>query len=74
LRTSRKHATRFLVTSFGECYESTVLMTACYWPPCHCIPTQTFVSVSVELNRNGSQWVMDSNNGVLSPLFIAYMN
>jgi len=37
--TSRKHTARFLVKSFGECFE-----VACYWPSSCCIPAQKFVS------------------------------
>jgi len=50
--TSRKHTTRFPVNNFRECYASTVLTAACYWPWVHCIPAQTLVSVSTELNHN----------------------
>jgi len=46
---SRNHTTGFLVKSFGECCESTVLTAACYWPSSHCIPAQRFVSMLGEL-------------------------
>ena len=39
LSTSRKHATRFLVKSFGECCGSMALTAACYWLWSHCIFT-----------------------------------
>jgi len=66
LSTSRKHTTGFLVTNFVECCVSTVLtMTAaCYWPSSYCIPAQTFVSVSGELNYDRSPLVLDSDRGV----------
>ena len=51
LSTSRKHTARFIVKS---------LRTACFWPSCHCIPAQKFVSVLAELNHNRSPWMMDS--------------
>jgi len=47
-----------------KCCRSTVLTAACHWPSSHCIPAQTFVSVSGELNHNCSQWVLNSENGV----------
>jgi len=62
LSTSRKHATGFLVESFGECCGSTVLTAACYWPSSHCIPAQKFVSASGELNQGRSPWLLDSDN------------
>jgi len=46
---------------FGECCGRTVLMSACYWPPSHCIPAQMFVSVSVQLNHKCSPGVLDSD-------------
>jgi len=61
LSTLREHTSGFLVKIFGECYESTVLTAACYWPSSHCIPTKKFVSVSVELNHNRSPWALDIN-------------
>jgi len=56
--------TGFLVKSFGECCVSTVLTAACYWPSSHCIPGQTFVSVSGELNHDRSPLGLDSDKGV----------
>jgi len=44
----RKHTTRFLVKSFGECWSSTVLTAACYWLSSCCIPAQKFMSVTAE--------------------------
>ena len=46
-----KMSTHALSTSrkgLGSFCRSTVLMATCYWPSSHCIPTQKFVSVSVE--------------------------
>jgi len=76
LLTSRKHMTRFLVKSFGECCGTTVLMAACYCPSSHCVPAQKFMSVSTELNHNRSPLVVGLRQGcVLSLfLFIVYMN
>ena len=39
-------------------------MTAGYWPPSHCIPTQEFVSVSEEFNHNPSWLVLNFKKGV----------
>ena len=47
--TSRNRMTAFVVRSSGKCCRSTVLTIACYLPPSHCLPAQTFVSVSREL-------------------------
>jgi len=58
LSTSRKHATGFLLKTFGECCGSTVLTAAFKWPPNHCIPAQKFVSVSEELYHDRSLWVL----------------
>jgi len=57
LSTSRKHkpTTGFLIKNFGKCCESTVLTAACNWPSSHCILTQKFLSMSVDLNHNPSQ-------------------
>ena len=60
----RKQTTGFLVKIFGECCRSTVLTAACYWPSSHCIRTQMFVSVKIELNHNRSPLVLDSDKGV----------
>jgi len=35
LSSSRNHATRFIVKSFGECCGSTMLTDICYWPSNH---------------------------------------
>jgi len=57
---SRKHTTRFLVNSFGECCGSMLLTAACYWSSSHCVPAQKFVSVSGELNHDRSPLLLDS--------------
>ena len=41
--------------------QPTLLTAACYWPLNHCIPAQKFTSASAEINRNCSQWVLDSS-------------
>ena len=46
LSTSRKYTTGFFVKSFGKRCGSTVLTVGSYWPSSHCIPAQTFVTVS----------------------------
>jgi len=61
--TLRKHTTWLFVKSFGECCGCKVLTDACYWPSSNCIPAQTFLCVSRELNHNHSL-VLDSHNGV----------
>jgi len=58
----------FFVKSFGGCYGSTVLMGASCWPSSHCIPAQTSVTVSGELNHDRSTLVSDSDNGVCCSL------
>ena len=50
--------------SFGECCGCTMLTAACYWPSFDYIPTQTFVSVSAELNHDCSLLVLDADKGV----------
>jgi len=67
--TSRKHATGFLVTSFGECCKNRVLTTTFYWPSSHCIPAQKFVSASGKLNHDRSPLVLDSDKGACSHCF-----
>ena len=64
LSTSRKHTTGFLMKRFGEYCWSKVLTGARYWPPSHCVPAQTFVSVSGELNHDRSPLTLDSDKGV----------
>ena len=64
LSTSRKHTTEFIVKSFGKRCVSTVLTAACYRVSSHCIPVQTFVSVSGELNHDRPLLVLDSDTGV----------
>ena len=46
-----------------ECCGSTVLTAACYCAASRCIPAQKFVSVSGELNLDGSPLVLDSDKG-----------
>jgi len=41
-----------------------VLTGASSWQSSNCIPAQKIVSVSAELNHNGSALVLDSDNGV----------
>ena len=73
-----KYMTGLLVESYGQCWRSTVLTAACYWPSSNCFPAQNFVSGSTELNRNRSPCVLHSDKRVRchqSPLlFIVYMN
>ena len=65
LFSSSKHTTESLVKSFGKCCESTTVLTAtCYWPSSHCILCSEFVSVSAELNRNRSPWLLYSDKCV----------
>jgi len=63
LSTSIKHTTWSFEKSCGECWRSTMLPTAWYWPSCNCIPAQNFVSVSDALNHNPSSWMLDSEKG-----------
>jgi len=75
LSTSRKHMTRSLEKSLGECCGSALVATACYRPTSHCIPVQKFVSVSAELNHNRSSLVLDSDKDVCCRhSSLAYMN
>jgi len=61
----RKHTIGFLVKKFVECCGSIVLTPTCYWPSCHCVPYQKFVSVSGELNNDRSlSLLVDSDKGV----------
>jgi len=52
---------------------STVLTAACYWPSSHCIPAQTFASVSGELNHNRSLLVLESDKGVCCHRSFSYL-
>jgi len=75
LSTSKKHMTRSLEKSLGECCGSAVVATACYRPTSHCISVQKFVSVSAELNHNRSSLVLDSDKDVCCRhSSLAYMN
>ena len=67
--TSRKHATGFLMKSFGECCKSRVMTTTFYWPSIHCILPQKFVSASGRLNHDRSPLVLDSDKGACSHCF-----
>ena len=64
LSTSVMFMARFLVKGLGGYCGSTVLAGAHCWQSSNCIPAQTIVSVSTEVNHNRSALVLDSDNGV----------
>jgi len=64
----RKHATGFLVKSFGDTKAFDVLGSS------HCIPAQKFVSVSGELNHDRSSLILDSDKGVCCHHSFSYVH